>query len=143
MDCLHHAVRGRGDGVLHLHRLEDEQRLPLLYRLAGPRHDLDDLPGHGRGERAAASSLVLAGQAEPEREAAVVACGEDMPIVSVAERARAIHAAIEADGKRSVLERLSRERMLLAVHREPQPASAEVHPDGMLALPLDEEEVVV
>src|SRR5512134_2017861 len=31
VDFLHHAVRRRGDRVLHLHRLQDEQRLALAH----------------------------------------------------------------------------------------------------------------
>ena len=70
----------------------------------------------------------------PEREAVVVAPGEDVPIVAVAQRPSVIHALIEPDGKRSALERLSGERMFPALDREPQPASAEVQPNGVLAL---------
>src|SRR5215204_543627 len=58
LDFLHHTVGRGGDGVFHLHRLEDQQRLPLGDLGAGAHHDLDHLAGHRRGERAAAGVLV-------------------------------------------------------------------------------------
>src|SRR5215208_1654434 len=41
VDLLHRAVGGGGNGVLHLHRLEDQQRLALAYLRPGRGQELD------------------------------------------------------------------------------------------------------
>src|SRR5262245_31012934 len=137
VDFLDHASARRGDGVLHLHRLQDEQGLALLHRLAGPRHHLDDSAGHGRGERAAARFVVRSWKPALEGEPAVIAPGGEVPIVAVAQRAGAVHATVEPNAERTILEHLSGESMLHAVHRKPQARSAEVHAHGMRVFSLD------
>src|SRR6185295_11448497 len=66
VDFLHHAVGGRGDGVLHLHRLENQQRFALAHLRAGRGHYLDHLAGHRRGERAG-TRVFDVGQLLPQR----------------------------------------------------------------------------
>ena len=39
---VHHARDVRGDDVLHLHRLEHDERLPASHRVTGPHVDRDD-----------------------------------------------------------------------------------------------------
>src|SRR5215213_8876965 len=87
VDLLHRTVGGRGDGVLHLHRLEDQQRVSLAHLRAGRGHELDHLARHRRGERAAARVFHV-GQLLPQREAAVIAFAEHVPLVAFAHRAR-------------------------------------------------------
>src|SRR5918999_2172977 len=60
VDFFHHAVRGRGDGVLHLHRFEDEEGLALSDFRSRFCQDLDDLARHRRGERARARIFIHA-----------------------------------------------------------------------------------
>src|SRR5687767_12442691 len=50
---LHHAVRGRGNGVLHLHGFQNEERLALRHFGARLGHHLDHFAGHRCSERAA------------------------------------------------------------------------------------------
>src|SRR5690606_27321797 len=58
-DFRHHAVMRRGDGVLHFHGLEHEQRLPLGNALV--LGDADDLhqSGHGCAQAVAAGGKLL------------------------------------------------------------------------------------
>ncbi len=53
VDLGHRARAGCPDGVLHLHRLEDEHRLPGLDLLALLDRDADDGAGHRRQQAAA------------------------------------------------------------------------------------------
>src|SRR5687768_10955254 len=73
VDLLHHAVGGRRNGVLHFHRLEDEERLAFGHLVACLGHHLDDFPRHRGGERARMRSLVRARELLLQPEAAVVA----------------------------------------------------------------------
>src|SRR5215207_4341986 len=50
VNLLHHPVARRRDGVLHLHRLEDQERIALADPRARLRQHLDDFARHWRGE---------------------------------------------------------------------------------------------
>src|SRR6185503_18688934 len=78
VDLLHPAVGRRRDRVLHLHRLENEERLAFRHLAARFGHHLDDFPRHRRGERARMRRLVRARELLLQGEAPVLAFGEDM-----------------------------------------------------------------
>src|SRR6266487_4407463 len=48
IETPHHAVPWRGDLVLHLHRLQDEEGLPSLHAVTGSDHHPDDAARHRR-----------------------------------------------------------------------------------------------
>src|SRR5438132_388396 len=112
MHFLDHAVGGRGDGVLHFHGLENQQRLALFHLVAGARHHLDDLAGHRRRERAAARVLVVFRQRLLEREVPVASSRKDVPVGPLAHRACAKHAAVQPDAQCAAFEHVTRQRML-------------------------------
>ena len=59
----HHRVGGRGDRVLHLHRLDHHQHRPVDDRVAGPTWTAITVPGSGRDRPAAGEVGLVIGEA--------------------------------------------------------------------------------
>src|SRR4051812_15180104 len=119
VDLLHYAVGRRGDGVLHLHRFQDQQRVPLGHLGAGLGQQLDDFPRHGRGE-GAGGSVFFVGSNAGERKPARVAIEKHVPGVALAHGARLECAAIQTQQQRSVREGLAFQGVFAAVYDKAQ-----------------------
>src|SRR6185436_20930497 len=61
IDCRHRAVRAGGNGVLHLHRLEDHQRHSLRHNIAHLHQNFQDHAGHRRAGGVVAVAGLRAG----------------------------------------------------------------------------------
>src|SRR5512145_853452 len=121
VDFLHHAVGGRDDCVLHLHRLEYQERLAARHLRAGGGQYLDDPAGHGCGKRAVARLVAGSGEFLLERKPPIVALAEDVPVVAFGNRARLEYAAIEANEQAAVFQPLAGELAGAAIHHDAQP----------------------
>src|SRR6266480_2049578 len=135
---LHHAVRWRGDRVLHLHRFENEQRLTFLHARAGFDHHLDHFPGHRRGERPARPGVLRRLQLLPQGEPPVVAVVEHVPVAAVAHRARLEAPSIQTDEQP-----VSFEAVIPRTDQQPLAIIGKTHPHRMARLAIHENEIVV
>jgi hypothetical protein len=74
VDCGHHALAGRLEAVLHLHRLQDRERLAGRRSVARRHEEAGHLARHGCGEQRAGVGFLgggrgHVGQAQDERAA--------------------------------------------------------------------------
>ena len=124
--------------MLHLHRFENEQRLPFLHARAGLDHHLDHLPGHGRGERARRRGVLRRLQLRLEREPPVAAVAEHVPLAAVAYRVRLEAASIQADERPVPLD-----AVIPRADQQPLATIGKAHAHRMVRLAIHENEIVV